>query len=91
MDERFAGRAPSGTWSEAALARIHEERLDAVCRSIKNKNVTIWTLSFTLPLNEHTRGCATGDSRAMQADDQEQLISRFRTIATSIAELRLVN
>ncbi|MGB3739459.1 MAG: pilus assembly protein TadG-related protein, partial [Pontixanthobacter sp.] len=74
MDERFAGRAPSGQWGEDELAVIHNSRLDAVCQSIKNKNVTIWTLSFTLPLNKHTRGCATGDNRAMQADDRDKLI-----------------
>ncbi len=91
MDERFAGRANNGKWSESALAVIHNARLDAVCRNIKNKNVTIWTLSFTLPLNNHTRGCATGESRAMQANDRQKLIDNFRRIATSIAELRLVN
>ena len=91
MDERFAGRAPSGTWDQDDLAVIHNARLDAVCQSIKNKNVTVWTLSFTLPLNQHTRGCATGNERAMQANDRDKLIENFRTIATSIAELRLVD
>ena len=84
-------RVERGTEQDEDLAPIHNARLDAVCQSIKNKNVTIWTLSFTLPLNQHTRGCATGNERAMQANDRDKLIQNFRTIATSIAELRLVD
>lgn len=90
MDGRAAGFAADGTWTENDLAAIHNTRLDAVCSRIKNKNVTIWTVSFELELNAHTEGCSTGTGRAFEADNSEELSSAFKTIAGSIAELRLV-
>lgn len=89
MDGRLAG-FKSGGWSESELALIHNARLDALCTRIKNKNITIWTVAFELPLNAHTRGCATGNSRAFEANNKAQLVQKFRDIAGSIAELRLV-
>ena len=90
MDGRMAGFAPDGSWSESQLAVIHNSRLDAICRQIRNNNITIWTVSFELPLNDHTRGCATGTGRAFEAEDAQSLSDAFKAIATSIAELRLV-
>ena len=90
MDGRFAGFAADGTWSTNDLKTIHNARLDAICAQIKNKNVTIWTITFGLAQNVHTRSCATGNSRAFEAANSAQLISAFKNIATSIAELRLV-
>ena len=86
----MAGFAPDGSWSESQLAVIHNSRLDAICRQIRNNNITIWTVSFELPLNDHTRGCATGTGRAFEAEDAQSLSDAFKAIATSIAELRLV-
>ena len=91
MDGRFAGFAPSGRWTENQLATIHNARLDALCTRIKNANITIWTVAFELPLNTHTRGCATGNNRAFSANNREELEQRFRDIAGNIAELRLVD
>ncbi len=91
MDGRLAGFAADGTWSSADLRVIHNARLDATCAQIKNKNVTMWTVTFGLPQNTHTRGCASSDSRAMESDDSDQLIANFRRIATNIAELRLTS
>ena len=90
MDGRFAGFKGSGSWSENELAVIHNARLDALCKRIKNANITIWTVAFELPLNKHTKGCATGNERAFTADNKAQLEERFRQIAGNIAELRLV-
>ncbi|APE28567.1 Tad domain-containing protein [Aurantiacibacter gangjinensis] len=90
MDGRLAGFAPNGRWTENQTAAIHNQRLEAICRSIRNKNVTIWTVSFELELNDFTRGCSTGTGRAFEADDADELSDAFRRIASSIAELRLV-
>ena len=90
MDGRFAGFAPKGSWTENKLAEIHNARLDALCKRIKNANITVWTVAFELPLNSHTRGCATGNERAFTANDRTELERRFRDIASNIAELRLV-
>ncbi|GMN12636.1 pilus assembly protein TadG-related protein [Altererythrobacter sp. MTPC7] len=93
MDGHLAGfKDGTAKWRDDwdGIAAIHNARLDAICEQAKNKGITIWTVSFNNPLNNHTRGCASDESRAMTADNQTTLITRFRTIATSIAELRLV-
>ncbi len=96
MEGRIAGfKTGTKQWDDdgvyQVLKDVHNARLDAVCEQIKNKNITVWTVSFANSLNDHTRGCASSESRAMTANDQTTLIDRFRTIATSIAELRLVD
>ncbi|MFZ1742330.1 MAG: pilus assembly protein TadG-related protein [Pontixanthobacter sp.] len=90
MDGRLAGFAANGTWRTEDLEPIHNSRLDAICAQLKNKNITIWTITFGLSQTTHTRNCATGDSRAFEASSSAQLIAAFTQIATSIAELRLV-
>ena len=57
---------------------------------MKNKNVTVWTITFGLAQNTYTRACATDPSRAYEAAASSDLVNAFRAIATSIAELRLV-
>ncbi|MGB3167315.1 MAG: TadE/TadG family protein, partial [Alteraurantiacibacter sp.] len=91
MDGRGAGFAASGAWKEAQLATIHNSRLDALCNRIKNNNITIWTVSFHYPLNQHTEGCSTGTGRAFEPDDASSLSDAFKKIASSIAELRLTD
>jgi hypothetical protein len=90
LDGRFAGFHARGSWRESELAVIHNGRLDSLCARVKNENITIWTVSFELPLNAHTLGCASDPSRAFEADDADELTAAFERIATSIAELRLV-
>ena len=88
MDERFAGTGP---WNRNELSATHSARLDMVCQQIKNKNVTVWSVAFGLPHTSHTRGCASGDSRAFTADNSDALVEKFRQIASSIAELRITS
>ncbi len=90
MDGHFLGFDTDGSWSTSQLQPVHNDRLVAVCNQIKNKNATIWTVTFGLAQNAHTRACASGDSRALESDNSQELIDNFRRIATSIAELRLV-
>ncbi len=93
MDGRFAGFSGSG-WREPALTTIHNRRLAAICDRIKNENIVIWTVTFGLPQNEFTKGCASGSTRAFEVVDDKDaggLAERFRAIAGAIAELRLVN
>ena len=91
MDGRFGGFAADGTWDQNELSAIHETRLDALCARIKNQNTTVWTVSFRLTLSDRIRDCASGPQRAFEASDSDALTDAFRTIASSIAELRLVS
>lgn len=91
MDGRFGGYAPDGTWSDGQLRDAHETRLDAICARIKNQNTTVWTVTFRLDLSDRIRDCASGSQRAFEAEDSDELTNAFQKIASSIAELRLVN
>jgi hypothetical protein len=88
LDGRFFGFGP---WSSnTELAAYQNPRLAQICEDVKTKNVTVWTITFGLPQNTWTRGCATGSQRAYEATSSAALVAAFRQIATSIAELRLV-
>lgn len=88
IDGRFFGFGP---WSSnTQLAAYQNPRLAAICEQAKNKNITVWTITFGLAQNQWTRACATGPQRAYEAASSAALVSAFRQIATSIAELRLV-
>ncbi|MFN4112721.1 MAG: pilus assembly protein TadG-related protein [Sphingomonadaceae bacterium] len=87
LDGRFFGFGP---WSNTTLAAYQNPRLAAICEQAKNQNITVWTVTFGLPQNTWTRSCASGPQRAYEAASSAQLASAFRMIATSIAELRLV-
>ena len=88
MDGRFFGYGP---WtSNTQLAAYQNPRLAAICEQAKNKNITVWTITFGLAQNTWTRACATGPQRAYEASSSAALVAAFRSIATSIAELRLV-
>ena len=89
IDGRFFG-FNSGGWTTDELRPYHLARLAAICEDVKNKNVTVWTITFGLAQNTYTRACATGPQRAYEATTSNELVSAFRLIATSIAELRLV-
>lgn len=89
LDGRFFGFTPGG-WTQETLAPYHNQRLAAVCEDAKNKNITVWTITFGVAQNTFTRACATGPQRAYEASSSAALAAAFRQIATSIAELRLV-
>lgn len=89
LDGRFFGFADGG-WTQESLAPYHNSRLAAICEEVKNKNITVWTITFGLEQNGFTRACATGPQRAYEAANSASLVAAFRQIATSIAELRLV-
>lgn len=89
VDGRFFG-FDSGGWTTSELRPYHLDRLAAICEDVKNKNVTVWTITFGLAQNTYTRNCATDPSRAYEAAASSDLVNAFRAIATSIAELRLV-
>ena len=91
MDGRFMGFKGGGMWKEPDVIPVNNARLAAVCERIKSENITVWSITFELDQNNFTENCATGKSRAFEADGGDELADAFRKIASSIAELRLVN
>lgn len=69
-------------------------RFLSMCKAIKNKNITLWVISFgsgvssTAQTNLQT--CAS-TGRYYTATNSAQLISQFKSIADQISQLRLTN
>jgi Flp pilus assembly protein TadG len=66
----------------------HAARFQAACRAARNENITVWTISFGLPLGQNLRDCAS-PGRAYSAANNAELSAAFEEIAQKIAALRL--
>jgi len=68
------------------------QRFLAMCTAIKNKNITLWVISFGNGSNTTTetnlKNCAT-DGRYFTARDSASLQTTFASIADQISQLRL--
>lgn len=89
-DRRQTTYAPSDT----NLDNILNARLTALCTAIKNKNITLWVVSYGGGVNATTEArltaCAS-PGKFFSAADTATLISNFKQIASEIAELRLTS
>lgn len=84
LDHKVAG----GPYDDDTLTDRHVERFSAICEAIKSKNISIWVITFGLPMNDTMRNCADPD-KAFEANSAAELNDRFKQIATRIAQLRL--
>jgi Flp pilus assembly protein TadG len=78
------------------LDDILNARLTALCTAIKNKNITLWVVSYGGDVSATTearlKACATSATTTFfSAADTATLISKFQGIADKIAQLRLTN
>jgi len=89
-DRRQTTYAPNDT----NLDDIVNARLTALCTAIKNKNITLWVVSYGGNVNATTEArltaCAT-PGKFFSASSTATLISNFKQIASEIAELRLTS
>ena len=69
-------------------------RFLAMCRAIKNQNITLWVVSFGNGVSSSSitnlQNCATS-GKFYNAANSAQLLNNFRTIANDISQLRLTN
>lgn len=72
------------------LAARHRARFLAACRAARRENITVWTVSFGLPLSQDLIDCAS-PGRAYQANNNAALTAAFQEIAQKIAALRLTS
>ncbi|MFC4292037.1 TadE/TadG family type IV pilus assembly protein [Sphingorhabdus arenilitoris] len=76
------------------LEKNLDERTDALCTAIKNKNITLWVVSYGDGVNTATtnrlKACAT-PGRYYDATDANALNSTFKGIAAQISALRLTD
>lgn len=89
-DRRQTSFAPSST----NLDDIVNARLTALCTAIKNRNITLWVVSFGSGVSSsaQTRLSACASSgKFFNASNSATLMSNFQQIASEIADLRLTS
>ncbi len=81
------------TSSTADLNDEVNARFAALCTAVKNKNITLWVISFGNGSNAATESrlsaCATSSSYFFRASDSAALQAAFGSIANQISQLRL--
>lgn len=83
-------RRITGDGSSSLEFSRRRDRLQAICRSARQENITVWVVAFGTSLTQNLIDCAS-PGRAFQANDSETLNDRFQEIAQKIAALRLTS
>ena len=82
------GSAPSNTTLNSTV----DARTAALCKAIKNKNITLWVVSYGESIDTATNArlsaCAT-PGKFIEATSVTALVSEFKAIAAEISALRL--
>lgn len=90
----FDRRQTTGLPSDDDMNDQVNARFAALCTAVKNKNITLWVISFGSSVNTDTqdrlRACAT-PGKFFSAANSEALINQFKQIANEIADLRLTS
>lgn len=96
-DRRTTGSASAptdGCTTTGTLTQQVNARTDALCTAIRNKNITLWVVSFgsgvSGTIQTRLQNCAT-PGRFFSAANTSQLLANFQTIANQISALRLTN
>jgi hypothetical protein len=74
--------------SKYTLTQTVEQRFSFACEQVKNKNITVWVISFGTAANPVMQNCA-GEGRYFVASDADELNETFATIAKRMGELRV--
>lgn len=88
--------------SKSDLDDILDARVDGICAAIRNKNITVWVISFGSGVASATQtrlqGCAStpngvgvANTHFFNATDTAALMTAFKQIAAQIANLRLTS
>jgi len=84
----------NGAPSSNDLTTQVNTRFLAMCKAIKNQNITLWVVSFGNGVSAgsitNLQNCATS-GKFYNASNSSQLLDNFRTIANDISQLRLTN
>ncbi|MBM6578026.1 pilus assembly protein [Microvirga sp. SRT01] len=82
-----------GCTTTGTLTQQVNARYQAVCRVVRNENITLWVIWFGVKnntLETQMRNCAT-PGRFFAARNQTDLQNTFRQIADQISQLRITN
>jgi Flp pilus assembly protein TadG len=90
--DRFQTNASSPP-TAAQLDDLVDARTAALCTAIKNKNITLWVVSYGNGVSNSTedrlRTCATDDDHYFPYVSGQSLTAQFKQIAAQISALRL--
>jgi hypothetical protein len=78
------------TCGDGDVSRVNNARLQAICKAIKNMNITLWVISYGNGTMANLQSCAT-PGKYYDASSSSDLIAQFQQIASAISELRLTN
>lgn len=85
---------PANAPTDANLTANVNARTQAICTAVKNKNITLWVISFGSGVSNAAQtllqNCAS-PGRFYNAANSTQLIDQFRQIADNISQLRLTD
>ena len=84
-------RRQTTSTSQADLDSQVDKRFAAICTAIKNKNITLWVISFgtvSSDTEDRLEACASS-SRYFSASNSAALQTTFKSIADQISQLRL--
>jgi hypothetical protein len=89
LDHRVAPSTTlTGTSCDNYLIPYNNGRFLAACQLAKNMGYTVWMIGFGQALTTEMTTCASS-GRAYYASDNAALQAAFRTIAASVADLRI--
>lgn len=78
-----------GSISDPEFTARHNARFQAACAAARARNMTVWVVAFTLPLDANLTACASSPANAFSASNATQLRAQFQSIAAQITRLRL--
>lgn len=85
---------PANAPTDSNLTANVNARTSALCTAIKNRNITLWVISFGSGVSNaaqtRLQNCAS-TGRFYSAANSTELIDQFRQIADNISQLRLTN
>ncbi|MGV3731704.1 MAG: pilus assembly protein TadG-related protein [Sphingopyxis sp.] len=77
-----------GATSDSNAIARHNNRFTQLCRSARQRGITIWVVSFGVGSNSNLNSCASS-GQAFEADNAAELNQQFQAIARQISKLRL--
>ncbi len=77
-----------GGTSDSDLTNRHNNRFVQLCRSGRDRGITIWVVSFGVGSNTQLNSCATS-GQAYESANASALNANFQSIARQISKLRL--
>lgn len=87
-------RRQATSTSNSILTSNVNARTQALCSAIKNRNITLWVISFGSGVSSSAQtalqNCASS-GRFYSAANSTDLINQFKAIASEISQLRLTN